>query len=283
MQACSFQVWYLTSELYGIEYASYNVHILQHLPFSVEEWGPLTYSSAFLFEDACGVLLTLFAGTQAVPQQIIKHYLALRRLQTVGQFWLEGCDEQIAFFFEDLTKCNLNMQVQKAYRVNSCMALGTASFRKLSVLERMLVEDVFDNRLPDRACAFFQRIVVNKRLHSTADYVRQFKQDNSIASLSSNEFCQIVSIVVIKLCTCTDAICNCAEEVLCFVRIFKKQGSQSTCFDKFVDVNLTRFFIRCILDTQLHVVRLSQIVGKGFACRINNVWSIIQVPSFELD
>ena len=63
---------------------------------------------------------------------------------------------------------------------------------------------------------------------------------------------------------------------------FKKQGSQSTCFDKFVDVNLTRFFIRCILDTQLHVVRLSQIVGKGFARRINNVWSIIQVPSFGI-
>ena len=36
-----FKFGILTSELYGIEYASYNVHILQHLPFSVEGVGPV--------------------------------------------------------------------------------------------------------------------------------------------------------------------------------------------------------------------------------------------------
>ena len=88
----------------------------------------------------CLLVLKLYRNRLLSIILLLKRTTADCRTVLVGV----GCDEQIAFFFEDLTKCNLNMQVQKAYRVNSCMALGTASFRKLSVLERMLVEDVFD-------------------------------------------------------------------------------------------------------------------------------------------
>ena len=51
---------YLTRELYGVEYVSFNVHQLCHIAFSAKQWGPLWASSAFLFENNNGQLLRMF-------------------------------------------------------------------------------------------------------------------------------------------------------------------------------------------------------------------------------
>ena len=72
--ARSFQV------LYGKENVTYNVHQLTHLAQTVIDWGPLWCYSAYIFEGFNMVLLRLFHGTQAVPNQIANSFLLYRAM-----------------------------------------------------------------------------------------------------------------------------------------------------------------------------------------------------------
>ncbi len=56
--------------LYGEQFVSYNVHLMLHLPKSVLQWGPLWGTSAFIFKDCYGKLLSLYHGTQDVLTQM---------------------------------------------------------------------------------------------------------------------------------------------------------------------------------------------------------------------
>ena len=49
---------------------SYNVHLMTHLAGSVEWWGPLWATSAFMFEDANGKLLMFFHSSRGVSKQM---------------------------------------------------------------------------------------------------------------------------------------------------------------------------------------------------------------------
>ena len=55
-------------------------NLLVHLEQSVRNWGPLWATSCFVFEDTAGKLLSSFHGTQSVPRQMFKCYLAKRNL-----------------------------------------------------------------------------------------------------------------------------------------------------------------------------------------------------------
>ena len=64
--------------LYGKEYMKYNVHILLHIPRSVQNFGALWAWSTLPFEHYNGVLKLLFKRTQYLPEQIVKFYTRLK-------------------------------------------------------------------------------------------------------------------------------------------------------------------------------------------------------------
>jgi len=47
-----------------------------HLPDAVQNWGPLWSHSAFVYEDAIGVLKRMYHGTQLIPKQVFKYFNA---------------------------------------------------------------------------------------------------------------------------------------------------------------------------------------------------------------
>jgi len=263
------------------------VHILQHLPNSVEEWGPLTYHSAFLFEDASGMLLKMFGGTQCIPQQIMKYYPALRKLDAVAALWLQGADEQSCMFFEELTRADVKYRVQKALQINLCTALGAPTTRTLSVLERIIVQDFFHLRqlLPQRLHCFYERIVINNRLFTTAQYAKQFKTNNYVCCLNTAyEFCRIQAIFVMKCCDCESVLqCGCCEVIICFVNMLKCNIPQVLCLDNFVDANSSKFVVKCLLSPDTCVIGACDIGRKCFSYDANSFTYITVLPAFELD
>lgn len=63
--------------LYNIQHMSYNVHQLLPLSDAVIAWGHLWATSCFPFEGRNAVLLSYFAVTQCVGQQIAKDVYAM--------------------------------------------------------------------------------------------------------------------------------------------------------------------------------------------------------------
>lgn len=66
--------------LYGMEYMTYNAHLLTHLVGSVADWGPLWGYSAFPFENLNGRLLKFVCGTRYAASQIVDKYCILQAL-----------------------------------------------------------------------------------------------------------------------------------------------------------------------------------------------------------
>ena len=112
-----------------------------------------------------------------------------------------------------------------------------------------------------RFILFFNRVVIHKRLYTTCDYAKQFKQNNSFCMLRSNKFCQIISILIVKWCNCIASVpCICQEAVVGFVKMLNKHVIQSRCFDDFVEDNLNKYQINCLLDEDLHAIYAKDIV-----------------------
>lgn len=66
--------------LYGERTAKYNFHQLLHLPFCVENLGPLWASSCFFYEDLNGDMRSLFHGTQSIEKQILQAVSVMQNL-----------------------------------------------------------------------------------------------------------------------------------------------------------------------------------------------------------
>lgn len=71
--------------LYGAPAATYNMHLLLHLPKSVEMLGPLWSSSTFPFESKNGSVLKLITAARYVPHQIGERCLMSAILGTLRQ------------------------------------------------------------------------------------------------------------------------------------------------------------------------------------------------------
>ena len=68
-------------ELYGVEYVSYNVHLLSHIVEGTDNWvAPWAYS-AFLYEEAGGSMKTQFHGSKCVAGQMFERFTARQLLR----------------------------------------------------------------------------------------------------------------------------------------------------------------------------------------------------------
>lgn len=128
----------LAKDLYGVEHLSFNVHLLTHLPTAVMHWGPLWAHSNFIFEDANGLLLKLFHGTQAVQKQICKAFLALRIVKRVYETHALSIPDCACMLID---RC-LNIETRHKRGQNSVYitCLGTSTIKELTVQECYALE-----------------------------------------------------------------------------------------------------------------------------------------------
>jgi len=249
----------LVPQLYGIESASYNTHLLTHMATSVENWGPLWATSAFMFKDASKLLLEPFSGTRPTPKLIMKQFLAQRQLRQVADEVMANSPDDSQTLFRQLM--GVIPPVKDIVQLsNVCKGIGLASRRTLTVQERMAVEQLLDADLIDHEGAYFDRFMVGEKLFTTSSYAAGMKRDDSIVIMQGRR--QVIGrilkcVALTPSCTCT-ALCTCP--LVCAVIMRKlRVRKNSQAYDDFVEMDLRSFLLN--------------VVGEGymFACYPENI------------
>ena len=80
--------------LYGKELMKFNVHLLLHIPKSVEDFGALWAWSAFIYETNNYVLRNMLHSSQTILQQICKTYLRFQSIKFNEIFSRPDCSTE---------------------------------------------------------------------------------------------------------------------------------------------------------------------------------------------
>ncbi len=92
----------LIPELYGKEHVSYNVHVLLHVTEGSKHWGAPWACSAFLYEDAGGLIKRLFHGSNSIAKQIFRNYLSASKLRDYSRHFIPLAEESVRKFYEKM-------------------------------------------------------------------------------------------------------------------------------------------------------------------------------------
>ncbi|XP_043270733.1 uncharacterized protein [Venturia canescens] len=188
---------YLIPELYGLEYAKFNMHLLLHIPASVKKFGALWATSTFPYEKYNGTLKKLFKNTQAIPEQICKSY---RRLWSTNElsssiFSNNACPENIKKFYEKLVGY---LKIKKCMSIGSDLRIfGAPKIIILTLIQQTSVERLLRVSIENKA-VLYERFIFKKILYHANIYNRLNKRNNSIVRLEDGNFLDITGIVMVR-------------------------------------------------------------------------------------
>jgi len=268
--------------LYGEQHVTFNVHLLTHLTASVARWGPLWATSAFLFEDANGKLLTFFHGTRGLVGQIFRSFMGVSCLHTLANRY--NC-MPMSLFNSFTNVCFGN----NASRLTSdLVALGHSVKRALSLTESDALLHYMSLRSPDiHLCSNdvteYKRLILNGRLICTDSYCQPFKRNDSLVEATSGVYV-VTHFIVAELC---DQGVNCNEHHSVIEFLFLCKPVNLSCVqrvDKDISCNIMSHVKSFSVLDQCIVLRTAEFVRKLISVADNkgNDFCII-VPQLELD
>jgi hypothetical protein len=185
--------------LYGEEHCTYNVHVLQHIPDSVNNWGAPWASSSFLYEDLGRILKSFFHGTTYLGEQIFNSFLAKQQLREYARSFIPLAEESVRDLYG-----KLDSQVGSDYSSYSAnhsipTPLGKKILIKLTVSEVLAIETKYRIILNCVNAFSYQRFGLNGKMYSTKSYSTQFKRQNCVIcdvkgnGLEIKKFCSVTS------------------------------------------------------------------------------------------
>ena len=258
----------MTQELYGTEHVSYNVHLLTHLADSVRYWGPLWSCSAFIFEDACGKLLQLFFGTQAVQMQVFRYYFAKQKLSLYADERMELAPENARVLLgRMLSKKELT---QKMHQISPGVhVVGSPKLQQLSIAERFTLKE-YENRVQfGSPVSHFTRVIIRSKVYTTSAYCRNLNRDNSVVLLSNGNWGRIQSLVLVEsVCLCAGS-CQC-DRLYVFYRQLIPEAQQLLSWDNFAECNTACDHVTVNTALQLSAVPAKMIQTKGVLINVAN-------------
>ncbi|KAB7501508.1 hypothetical protein Anas_14101 [Armadillidium nasatum] len=83
--------------LFGVQYSTFNIHMLLHLSQSVKKCGPLWGYSAFPFENNLRIFRTLITGTKIPTKQVVKKVKVIQFLNMISH---ENINKEVLKFCE---------------------------------------------------------------------------------------------------------------------------------------------------------------------------------------
>jgi hypothetical protein len=265
---CLFKFVSLVSELYGDEHVSYNVHIMSHLPDAVADWGPLWSHSAFIYEDTIGNLKRLYHGTQLIPKQVFKYFVASRSLMKLNPLLVNSSEEVVCLFKKLSTAHHF---VLDATNVGIFTGLGRPMPELLKDGLLQLVNELLQSDFTGFTCFWYKRFLVNKQIFSTFNYCCQFRRDNSVVALSNGCMGRIVNCAVLD-----------AKHVVIFVECYRCLP-MAAIRDNVAGINLTSFMRKLDFDAKNVVcVRPEDIVGKCVIIGNGDTFYVISLPKTEV-
>ena len=164
-----------TQNLYGIQAMTSNVHLLLHLPRSVDNWGPLWCHNCFTFENGNGEMLKTIHAANGVVHQVHRYLNYQRNVKC-----MQNCEEynNCSLFVKDyLENLKCKKKRKTTYKTDLCRYFGKAFLADDNlILHRHLSLDSY----------VYYRIVLNKCLYATSDKVN-LRSNNSYAMLKNKQ------------------------------------------------------------------------------------------------
>jgi len=274
----------LVETLYGKEHVSYNVHLLTHLTTSVERWGPLWATSAFLFEDANGKLLTYFHGTRGIAMQIFKSFSGAAHLRILAQRYITGsCLSLLNQITSTSSYC------KNAVRIgNDITGMGFPSKRLLRATEILAVRNLFPTaHLCSNEVTTYKRVIVNGKMLHTSSYSESVKvNDHCVAVRNQTGSAFLIqSCVTVNICTNINCIDHDAEEKFVFLAVAANVCGAMPVYDNDVDHNMASHISKVVVDANtLFAFSSCDFSHKVFMFSDHKDCTFVtQLPQFEID
>lgn len=228
--------------LYGRKEMTYNAHLLSHMHKSVNDWGPLWGTSAFMFESFNGKLKKLFNGTRCVPGQTFKKMCILqdihRHYSKVVSPVIEGYIQRVLFQIS-VTKNATFFQIQSA-RITT---FGSSISLELSPVFRIALYNYLGERIIARRATSYNRFTINNVLLSTSQYSKKFKRTDCVIELEDGSMAEIIHFVTFKNHDCIDA-CACEKHVFLLLRKLQTIQKLKFIYGGLREIGCTTSFIR---------------------------------------
>lgn len=185
--------------LYGIQFMTFNVHILLHIPKSVHNFGALWAWSTFPFEHYNGVLKSLFKGTQYLPEQIVKFYTRLRYVKLNSSVFAKpNCSLKGKALFQSLMKeCKIKRCIQFGEHLR---IFGASKDVNLTNVEQLLIQQLLRKNI-DNGALYFERFIFKHTLFHVDSYQRLKKRINCVVQTVNGNFITITKLLIVKTTT----------------------------------------------------------------------------------
>ena len=269
----------MVQQLYGCEYVTYNVHLLTHLPASVERWGPLWSHSAFFFEDANGKLLKYFHGSRGVTDQIFRSFIGASHLLRLANIYI---DNSSAVVLEHII--NTASLCKNALRVGSdVVCLGYASKRTIRACELVAISQRFHCSLSTTEITEYTRAIICGALLQTFAYCKSTRRRDCYFLCKKCQAYLLLSCVLVNIDIIdNDAEVDCKKLVLLAHPV---HTTQLHTFDTEINANLSCHVKKAVVDYNTVVALNSSEFDRKVFILSDSSESLfcIPIPTFELD
>ena len=183
--------------LYGRELMKYNVHLLLHVPQSVQDFRALWGWSTFPYESYNFILKNMLNGSQAVLQQICTSYLRYQSIKYVDVFTRPNCNEVGKELFFNMLKKYRGKTGRRTLGNDQLIVYGNKRSGSLTVRERLTVEALLrDNVHAD--IFFYDRFLFNDVLYHSSQYKKMYKRNNSVVETTNRTFIEILKNACVR-------------------------------------------------------------------------------------
>jgi hypothetical protein len=277
---CLYKFVHQFRELYGVENVSFNIHLLTHLCDSVESFGPLWATSAFIFEDANQHLLAMCHGTRGIHKQMIKRFLGYRKITAVSRVYMAHASEDIANVYMKLS--NTNVHIQKATRSDDFVGLGAPHLMTLSLAECEAIEEKESKEVTIRQVCNFSRAVCRKCLVTTQAYASKHRKNDSAILVSGNPY-------VIQKIVLGNFFCQCVENCTCSKLSYilctpLEEIPAPVYYDSYAKIDLHKKWLKVCNKEEIHAFRPSEMECKAaLLSRNKKEQFVFPLIKFEMD
>ncbi|XP_036147846.1 uncharacterized protein LOC118647308 [Monomorium pharaonis] len=184
--------------LYGKEFLKFNVHLLLHLPKSVNDFGALWAWSAFPYESNNYILRKMLHNSQTVLQQVCKSYLRFQSVKHFDVFSKPNCSTDGKSLYLKMMANYRRRTGTKVVSDNRLIIFGTGTVKKLNLIQKLSIQALIQENINDFAVAY-DRFIYNNILFHSNTYEKMMKRNNSIIKTTLGTFVEIIGIFCVSI------------------------------------------------------------------------------------
>ncbi|CAD6216259.1 GSCOCG00011321001-RA-CDS [Cotesia congregata] len=166
-------------ELYGQQFCSINIHLVQHLHECVQNLGPLWGYQCYQYEDLNGRILAIINGTTHIDSQIVTAHFQLLKMEKYRNQLPDG--DVRDFCFGQKKKLKINERI-----LNNCYSVGAYE----TIIHTDLpdfVQEAIRFLLPARRIRKYLRLLKNSKVYVSKEYSRSLKTESSYVTYQNND------------------------------------------------------------------------------------------------